>query len=173
MALPRGQDFIPLRVPDSFPLWLQVKGRSHPALLLELRPARILIHTSNFHTSLSLLPTLPPSHPALPTAYQLPRPFSSCSLSHSPAARSGVQPLHLEEQIPHTLINTISHTLFHTYSLTSALLLSLCLMHTHICNCRSQTFINRGPHTLPHLPIYFVAISRYSPWTVRLGLSFL
>ena len=100
MALPRGQDFIPLRVPDSFPLWLQVKGRSHPALLLELRPARILIHTSDFHTSLSLLPTLPPSHPALPTAYQLPRPFSSCSPSHSPAARSGVQPLHLEEQIP-------------------------------------------------------------------------
>ena len=63
------------------------------------RPAWILIHTSDFHTSLSLMPTLPPSQPSLPTAYQLPRPFSSCSPSCSPAARHRVQPLHLEEQI--------------------------------------------------------------------------
>ena len=59
MALPRGQDFIPLRVPDSFPLWLQVKGRSHPELLLELRAHLDL----NSHQRFPYKP-VPSAHPA-------------------------------------------------------------------------------------------------------------
>ena len=70
----------------------------------------------------------------------------------------------------HTQMDTLSHSLAHLLSHSHKYYLtypvsyiqphkcsaSLSLSHahtqTHICNCRSQTFINPGPHTLPHLP---------------------
>lgn len=79
-----------------FPFGCKLNCRSHPALLLEHPGLPGLFAPAFPVQACSLCMTLILFTPCL----YLPLPFSSCSPSHSPAARHGVQPFHLEEQIP-------------------------------------------------------------------------
>ena len=95
MAPPRGQDFIALGAPDSFPLWLQVKGGLTQSFRQNLRPAWILIQPAISGTRLSLLPTrllptpLSPRLPAPASHFLLPsRPQPRCQ-AWGPASPSG------------------------------------------------------------------------------------
>ena len=95
MAPPRGQDFIAVGAPYSFPLWLQVKGGLTQSFRQNLRPAWILIQPAISGTRLSLLPTrllptpLSPRLPAPASHFLLPsRPQPRCQ-ARGPASPSG------------------------------------------------------------------------------------
>ena len=93
MAPPRGQDFIPLGAPDSFPLWRQVKRRSHPELSPEPQARLDLDSTSDFRYTPLPSAHPPPAHTPLPTPasshFLLPsRPQPRCQ-ARGPASPSG------------------------------------------------------------------------------------
>ena len=85
----------PLGVQDSFPLWLQVKGRSHPELLPELQ-ARLDLdshqrfpHKSVPYAHLASFPTLSPHRLPAPTSlfllFSFPQPRCQAQGPASPA----------------------------------------------------------------------------------------
>lgn len=106
-----GQDSLPLGVPASVPFWLQVKRGSHPVLLPEHPgPPGFLCALALSSTSLPSLPILPLPHSP---CHQSPSPFPSCYAPPSPAARRGLQPFHLEQQIllPSQLLSELADSL--------------------------------------------------------------